>query len=339
MASHSSRGGQQNQNQAVPEFLFDLKLNESKQATDAVAEVIDQLIQDGAKILYMKYIQSQIVPYASRTLARELIMNATWASIPLDCKEPVAEPDDDLGLPPIDEWAGGVLPVRGTESAALRCSQTPQREFRKPPVHKPKFTEEEKVVEAKNLTARSRSGNVPFAERSSRKNQEKKPKKTEPQLTEAQIITKTFDEARKKTNVIMKAVTVDSDFTVIQINEPKGLPPALIIPKVSTKGKQGQPKERNVVQTMPRIKKPVLTRNDQRQKRRRPQTRLVEPDVPVFDEEVADISYSDRFVCAPGVTFKDGSMIKSRPQVVNSAQLTRAQYEAYLEEMKRNNSE
>ena len=333
MAAHSSRMSQQ----SLPDYAYDLRLNEAKQATDAASEIIEQLISNGAHILYMKYIASQIVPYASRTLARELIMNATWASIPLDCSEPVAEPDDDLDLPPIDEWASGVLPVRGTESAALRCSQTPQREFKKTLPHKTR-TAGESGHELSRTTSRSKTSMAMFTERSQKKKaQEKKPKKTEPVLTEAQIITKAFDEARKKTNVIMKSVTVDSDFTVIQINEPKGLPPALIVPKVSTKGKPVPKKERNVGQSIPRIKRPVLAKNEQ--KKKRPQTKLVEPDAPVFDDEVADISYSDRFVCAPGVTFKDGSTIKSSPQIVNAAQLTRAQYEAYLEEMKRNNSE
>jgi hypothetical protein len=70
--------------------------------------------------------------------------------------------------------------------------------------------------------------------------------------------------------------------------------------------------------------------------KRRKAAPLLPPDAPVFDEEVAAISYSDRFVCAPGVTFKDGAAVKSRPPVANTTQMTRAQYEAYLQEMMRN---
>jgi hypothetical protein len=37
--------------------------------------------------------------------------------------------------------------------------------------------------------------------------------------------------------------------------------------------------------------------------------------------------------------FRDGSTVKSRPPVVNSAQMTKAQYATYLEEMKRSGEE
>jgi hypothetical protein len=65
----------------------------------------------------------------------------------------------------------------------------------------------------------------------------------------------------------------------------------------------------------------------------------VAPDAPVYDEEVANISYSDRFICEPGVTFKDGSVVKSRPPIVNPAQMTKDQYAAYLEEIKKSGEE
>jgi hypothetical protein len=166
-----------------------------------------------------------------------------------------------------------------------------------------------------------------------------KPKKPPPVITEAQIITKAFEEARKKTNSSMKAVTVDSDFAVIQINEPKGLPPALIIPSVSTKSKAPPVKVSAgaSIPVVPRVTRPTVSRSQP--KKRRPQTVLVQPDLPKFDEEVANISYADKFVCAPGVTFKDGSTLKSRPPLVNNSQMTKAQYAVYLEEMKRSGEE
>jgi hypothetical protein len=79
----------------------------------------------------MGWIESQKIPYASRTLARELVLNASWASIPFDIPEMVAEPDSDLPFSPIDEWSGGVLPVRNSDHAPLRTSVTPQREVQK----------------------------------------------------------------------------------------------------------------------------------------------------------------------------------------------------------------
>jgi hypothetical protein len=334
MSTHGSRPAAQQQNLGLPDFTYDVRLLESKESTDAALSVLEQVITEGAKILYMKYIMSQIRPYASRTLTRELIMNATWASIPLDSREIFAEEDEDLEIPPIDEWAGGVLPVRGSDTASLRCSVTPQREVKRAtPVHRPRTTVEKepepRVTRAPERLIRARTAARPESQAAKPK------KKKEVVLTEAQIIIKTFDEARKKSNVAMKSVTVDSDFSVIQITEPKGLPPALIIPKVTVKTKGGAGKPA-VAPTVPRV---TRTATKQEPKRRRPQVKLVEPDTPVFDEEVADISYSDRFVCVPGVTFKDGTVVKSRPPVVNPSQLTRSQYEAYLEDMKKNNSD
>jgi hypothetical protein len=153
-----------------------------------------------------------------------------------------------------------------------------------------------------------------------------------PVLTEADRITKAFEEARKRTNVAMKAITVDSDFTVIAIAEPKGLPPALIVPRVAARSRAPAARP-SAASAAARPLRPSAAKTDA--KRRRPAP-LLPPDAPVFDEEVAAISYSDRFVCAPGVTFKDGATVKSRPQAANTAQMTRAQYEAYLQEMMRN---
>jgi hypothetical protein len=154
-------------------------------------------------------------------------------------------------------------------------------------------------------------------------------------ITDAEKITRAFEEARKRTNVAMKAITVDSDFSVIQINEPKGLPPALIVPKVTTKARAPPRQTATSVLRPARAPPP----RPEAKKRRRPQSMLIVPDVPSFDDEVAGISYSDRFVCAPGVTFRDGTVVKTRPQAVNTTQMTRTQYETYLEEMKKSGEE
>jgi hypothetical protein len=151
-------------------------------------------------------------------------------------------------------------------------------------------------------------------------------------ISEAERITKAFEEARKRATSAMKAITVDSDFSVIAITEPKGLPPALIVPKVTTRARPPPRPVATVVSSRPR--RAIVSRNEP--KKRKQQQPLLQPDVPAFDEEVAAISYSERFVCAPGVTFNDGITVKSRPQITNTAQMTRVQYEAYLDEMMRN---
>jgi hypothetical protein len=96
-----------------------------KCATDDVLSVLEDIVTAGAQVLYAGYIRSQEVLYASKTLARELVLNASWSSIALDCREILVEPDDDLPLPPIDEWASGVLPVRDSDAAwRSTCNKT-----------------------------------------------------------------------------------------------------------------------------------------------------------------------------------------------------------------------
>jgi hypothetical protein len=316
---------------SAPDYGFDLKIQEGKSTTDDVREIISDLITSGAHILYVRYIESQKLPYACRTLARELVLNASWASIPIDSAEIFAEPDDDLVIPPIDEWAGGVLPVRNSDASSLRCSVTPQRDLRKTAtLHRPLAIAAEPPPNARIPGAVSRSSLLLRSAAPARSAQ-RRARAAAPVLTDAQVITRAFEEARKRTNIAMKAVTVDADFTVIQIAEPKGLPPALIVPKVTTRAKA--PARPTQVIAVARVVRPAAKTEPKR--RRRPQSTLIQPDVPVFDEEVASISYSDRFVCAPGVTFRDGTAVKTRPQVVNNTQMTRVQYDAYLEEMRR----
>lgn len=348
--AHSTRGGMQNQQSAVPSYFFDLKLMEQEDSVRAARETIEDIVKRGAEILYMKYIDSQIFPYASRTLARELVMNASWAAFPLDSGVIEADPDEDLALPLIDEWAGGVLPVRGSDSSGLRCSVTPQRDVRKNTSAsrraKSHLDQTEQNSSTPNTekqsgkaTGRAVSSIHPKPSKKSLTPEAKRKTKQKPQITEAQIITQKFEEAKKKTNVMMKSVTVDSDFSVIQINEPKGLPPALIVPKVSTKKLTASKNQKQNTAVAPRIARPIIIQKNDKKRKRKPQPKLIEPDVPIFDEEVSEISYSDRFVCAPGVTFKDGSTVKSRPPQTSSTQFTRAQYEQYLEEMKKENDD
>jgi hypothetical protein len=310
---------------AAPDYLLEGKLQETHTSTIDVFAIIDSLISNGAQILYTRYIESQKIPYASRTLSRELVLNASWASMPLDSRSPIADPDSDLALPAIDEWAGGVLPVRGSDPSSLRCSVTPQREVRRTQTLRRPLALLEEPPPPRERPKAAASVGRPAGARPAREG-----RAVAIVITEGERITKAFEEARKRTNVPMKAITVDSDFTVIQIAEPKGLPPALIVPKVVTRSR---PPQRPSAAIAARPIGPPTAKKDTKRRKVPP---LLQPDVPAFDEEVAAISYSDRFVCAPGVTFKDGATVKSRPPVVNTTQMTRAQYDAYLQEMMRN---
>ena len=335
--AHSSRKDSQQQPQ-LPENYYDNLLLTQQKSTKIIHDLLEEIITDGARILHTKYIMSQIIPYASKTLARELVMNASWALEPIGPNDVIAEPDDDLEIPPIDEWAGGVLPVRSAEATGLRAAAPPPRETNRTTSSSTRPHATTIVAQQKPVQQPEARSTVSIASHRSRgagntahKDKETARKKVKPPVSEAVAITRAFEEAKKKTAVSMKAVTVDSDFSVIQITEPKGLPPALIIPKVQTKKSTKVEQPSTITRVAPRS---YMTRqNNQPKKKTLP--KLVEPDTPIFDEEIAEVSYSDKFVPAPGVTFKDGNTVKSRAQQANPNQMTRAQYEAYLEEMKK----
>jgi hypothetical protein len=141
---------------------------------------------------------------------------------------------------------------------------------------------------------------------------------------------KTFEEIRKRSTTTTKAVTVDADFQVIPIQEPKGLPPSLIVPRVAAKKavKDEKPAAASVRTARPAIRRPEAAK-------RKPPAKVLEVDAPKFDTEMAEVTFADKIICAPGVTFRDGNAVKSRPPLTNANQLTRAQYEEYLAEMKR----
>ena len=325
--SHPTR---KNEPAPVPENFFDTVMQDRATSFEVVRSIINQLVDDGAAILHNHYLVSQRVPYASRTLARELVMNATWALAPLDDSVVVAEPDEDLAMPAIDEWAGGVLPVRDAEATGLRTAvdpiveikKAPQTARRPPPVEPPKAPPEPRSARGRPVRSTAPSA----AEKTQKQ-------RVRPPPTEAETLLRTFEDVRKRSNVTMKSVTVDADFNVIQIQEPKGLPPSLIVPRISAKKVVKTEKK---AQTLTgRAPRPAIRKPDTTKAKKPVQQKLIEPDVPRFDKDIAEVTFTDKIVCAPGVTFRDGNAVKSRPPLTNANQLTRAQYEQYLEEMKR----
>jgi hypothetical protein len=328
MATHGARA--KVEPPQLPEYFFDTFLCDRSRAFEAVREVLDEIIEAGAAILHSKFLDSQVIPYASRTLARELVTNATWSILPIDTTDVFADPDDDLAMPAIDEWASGVLPMRDAEATGLRTAVNPEPEPRRPhpPAARPTRHSPAQPVEVHPPTTAPARG-----PRSARPSMHEAPMpraRARPPPTEGETILRTFDEIRKKSTVSTKAVTVDADFNVIQIQEPKGLPPSLIIPRIAAKKVVKQDKTTSLSGRAPRppIKKPEAPK-------RKVQPKLIETDAPRFDTAIAEVTFADKIVCAPGVTFRDGNAVKTRPPVTNANQLTRAQYEEYLQEMKR----
>jgi hypothetical protein len=314
----------------LPEFFFDCLLIDRSQSFSVARFIVDQLVISGAAILHSKYVRSEGIPFASRAICKELIMTSSWVQLPLDDFDVSADPDDDLKMPPIDEWAGGVLPVRDADATGLRTAVTVASEMRRthpgsrpPRVNIAQGTEVQPPPAAPTNTAPRTSrtpGNAGAA----------KPKAA-PVTTEAETILKTFEEIRKRSTVSTKAVTIDAEFNMIQIQEPHGLPPSLIVPKISMKkvaGKVEKPLVSTARPVRPPIKKPDAPK-------KKAMGRLIEIDAPKFDTEIVDVTFADKIICAPGVTFRDGNAVKSRPPQNSANQLTRAQYEVYLEEMKR----
>jgi hypothetical protein len=61
---------------------------------------------------------------------------------------------------------------------------------------------------------------------------------------------------------------------------------------------------------------------------------LVEPDLPVFDDMMTDIALGDRVLCAPGVTLREGALVKSKPRDRNPGLMTMSQYEEYIKQLR-----
>ncbi|OHT04824.1 hypothetical protein TRFO_27609 [Tritrichomonas foetus] len=340
--AHSSRAKTEPVQPQIPEFFYDSIMLENNRANDVVRDIISQILNDGAEILHKKELKSKKLNFAARSLTKELLTNIIWAKPTIDSDDISAEPDDDLMMPPIDEWAGGVLPVRDAEATGLRTAVDPTP-TPKPTPHSgrrrqntaavPKSTPAETTIEvkpptdSKSATSRTRTG-VNTSSRNARK-------KVKPPPTAADTILRTFEDVRKRANVTTKSVTVDADFTVIQITEPHGLPPSLIVPRIQTKKIAKNEKTGNERSIARSTRTPRATIKKPEAPKKRPPPKIVETDLPRFDNEVSDLTFSERIMLSPGVTFKEGNAVKSRPPQTNTNQLTRAQYEQYLEEMMR----
>lgn len=392
--AHTSKG---KDSSPMSEFFYDNLILENQSANKAVRDVINDLITRCATIIHKKELMSQRIPFSVQSLTNEMLMNVTWAYPPLDNIDFIEspenqfcnnfDPDDDLEIPPIDEWASGVLPVRNAEATGLRTAVDPTP---KAPSGVPKTgshigrrrpTTNSNRTSNVNLTSmvtsQSIQSNEPNAiteiEQSQASIQQPNSsptvrakiasqtqavkKRVKPPPTTADTILRTFEDVRKKANISTKNVTVDSDFTVIQITEPHGLPPSLIVPRIQTKklnndsnNDDGRTNNRSarfkggntknstssargtkasqMIRTTATIKKPEAPK-------KRPPPKIIETDQPKFDTEISDFNFTDRISLNPGVTFKEGNLVKSRPPQNNTNQLTRSQYEEYYQEMVR----
>jgi hypothetical protein len=326
----------------IPEFFFDHLMTERNRSMEVVRQIVGEIVSRADDVIHTKFLNEQRVPYASRTLARELVMNATWALAEFDESPVCARPDVPLALPAIDEWAEGVLPVRDPEATGLRIAHAPAPVGNLKPSglksagsrKSPEGLRAQVTPPAQNTKPAAPAPRPPVDGNTRRGATAVRTTIGRPEHhpTEAEIILKTFEEARKKTSMVNKSVTVDADFNIIQIQPPHGLPPSLIVPKIAAK-KIVKPCRANSASN--RGSRVPSQPKKQDSPKRKVQTRHLEPDVPKFDEELADLSCADKIVCSPGVTFRDGNWVRTRPRLSSASQLTREKYEEYLDEMKR----
>jgi hypothetical protein len=143
---------------------------------------------------------------------------------------------------------------------------------------------------------------------------------------------KLLGDRRRQTSNPNAKVTLDTDLTVISVAEPKSFGPALVVPKITAKN----PARTDSVQLLPRrvARKPPEKAIAAARKRRAQLSRLVEPDVPAFDEMASDITIGERVLCAPGVTLREGTLVKSKPRDRNPGLMTMSQYEEYIKQLK-----
>lgn len=321
----------QAQSDSSEQVNYDSFLLSKHDSEDAVSDIIETIILNGAKILHKHHLETQINSYSTKTMGIELIMNLTWAKLPLGAEPSYSDtlPDDDLELPKIDSWANGALSV--FESMPLRSSCAHEYPVKKKTKKESKANDQiinqnsfNEITEKVENQSKSFHKTLKPARIYSKKTIKSSKQNSEP-LTMNRILADT----KKLTG---KNVTIDSDFNVIEIAEHKNFATSLIIPKVTTKRLQKDEPPTKPLKPKRRI--PIQKRESKLQKK--PLPKLLQIDNPSFDEDQHATSVAEKIVCSPGVTYKEGNYIKSKPIHANPNELTRSQYQEYLEELKKN---
>lgn len=314
-------------------FIYDPFLFEQRESEDAAHQIIETILLSAFDILHTHQLQKQIKPYAAKTISQELIMNSMWAKLSIGPNLSINDtiPDDDLEMPRIDSWANGALDV--FEDIQLRSSTAEEHSFKK-------------IGKVKEKPSSSLSFQIPEETKekqtvlspSKKKKTIQTPKKITSSHTKSQLpnnsasaIQRLFDETKKSTS---KNITMDADLNIIEIAERKGMASSLIVPKVATKR---FPKIDNTSKTP--AKRMTYQRRDTKSQKKKPLPKLLQPDLPTFDETATTEPIADRVICAPGVTFKEGSMVKTMPYVLKPNEISRAQYQAYIDDFTRNSEE
>lgn len=330
----------QNNEIFTPDDFFNMQLESQIE----IKLLINDLINNSVRIARSHELWNEKSKYAAKTISQELLLNATAAEFTLDQELIDINPDDDLELPRPDQWCSGVIPLITPDAINFRTTVLPERNnphvvVPKPPKKEPQATPEKKespqrhavqqqsTNKSQKLSKEFKTPTQSNADNSrSRSMLSQSYMKTN--LSPATQILKAFEISKKQTQGSGRNFTIDSENNVIPIHDPKQLANVLIVPRVQTK----RPKQEETV-SQPRKYKPAAVPVNRLSKKKKAVSRLLQPDQPVFDEEIQDYSATN-MVANAGVTIRDGTLVKNVPKPNDTDKITMAQYEEYIHTLK-----
>jgi len=308
--------------ESSPEDLFSFQI----ESQNSIYSVIESILSCCFSRIQEKAILSDIKRVSSQIFMEEIKTNAIFSSFHLGSPLSSVMLDEDLELPPPDSWSCGIITIRDPDTVEIRSDVLVKRDFA--PATKRNVEISHKVEISKKILQKTQSqllNSTRF-----------KPRVAKPDAihdksmcTPAQALTKSIDATRKQQSSMAKNITVDSEFNVIPIVEPKSLN-GLIVPKVATK------KLRNDDSSQPSRRKGYQISKQKATKSRKANVALISSDAPTFDEDAPEFT-TDKVIPSNGVTIKEGSYIKSKPKIDKEEKMTKQQYEAYIHELQKPN--
>ena len=312
-----------------------------------IQEIINVLINDSYSIIRDKKLDEKKNSYAASTLSKELLINASFALFELGPQIESVEADEDLELPKPDQWCSGVIEFVKPEEIHYRTNELPERN---PPTEKNKKEKEKKI--SKTVIQTNKTVSDSSAKSTTRRNQQKQARSSsinsnliqqpisndfhqeisKPQVPHSTALVNKYESFKKQMMNAGKNFTVDSEMNVIPINDPKIASNLLIVPRVTAK-KANKPVD--MAQTQQKKARSNIQLSRPLRKRHNPTSKLIPTDQPIFDNDIPDVS-ADHFIIKPGVTIKDGTMVKSAPLSFQTNKYTRNQYNEYVQQIKEN---
>ncbi|EAY17793.1 hypothetical protein TVAG_016230 [Trichomonas vaginalis G3] len=322
----------------IPDDFFKYQLESQTE----IRHLIDDILAKSLFIARKHELMNEKSKYAAKTIAQELLLNATAAAFTLDTEITDIDADEDIELPKPDQWCSGVIPLITPDSINFRTTVLPERN--NPHVNLPKPQKKEPAATpSQNQPKQTSQQSSP-----SRPQKLTKEMKTptmskqdatrsrsmlsqsyiKANITPATQILKAFEISKKQTQGSGRNFTVDQENNIIPIHDPKQLANVLIVPRIAAK--RSKPEE---VVAQPRKYKPPPPMTRISNKKKKAVSKLISPDQPIFDEDIPDYSL-DKIAVNPGVTIKDGQNVRNIPKPEVEDKITKAQYDEYIKTLK-----